>query len=118
MATKKAAQTTETTTETTKETNNQQNSQTGCNPSEIRNNFRAKTLSEQGKIDAEKDARIYFQAYNQQLNSLLDRGTIALAKKRLAECHQYPDFEVVESAVIEEMKSFSPSEKATLFLPQ
>jgi hypothetical protein len=112
---------------TKKQTENQTNqaenqvnnptSQTGCKHSEIRNNFRAQTLLEQGKLDAEKDARIYFQAYNQHLNSLLDRGTVALSKKRLNECNLYPDFEVVESAVIEEMKAFSPSEP-TLFLPQ
>ncbi|MGL4501865.1 MAG: hypothetical protein ACRCU2_22545 [Planktothrix sp.] len=118
MATKKQpTETTNQTTETTKETNHQTTSQIGLKPSEIRNDFRAKTLLEQGKIDAEKDARIYFQAYNQHLNSLIDRGTVALAKKRINDCQLYPDFEVVESAMIEEMKSFSPSEP-TLFLPQ
>jgi hypothetical protein len=116
MATKK--QTTETTNNQDTNQVNNQTSQNGLKPSEIRNDFRAKTLLEQGKIDAEKDARIYFQAYNQHLNSLLDRGTVSLAKKRLAECHQYPVFEDVESSFVEEMKQFSPGEKATLFLPQ
>jgi hypothetical protein len=116
MATKK--QTTETTNNQDTNQVNNQTSQNGLKPSEIRNEFRAKTFLEQGKIDAEKDARIYFQAYNQHLNSLLDRGTVSLAKKRLNECNLYPDFDVVESTVIEEMKAFSPSEKPTLFLPQ
>ncbi|MGL4499560.1 MAG: hypothetical protein ACRCU2_10910 [Planktothrix sp.] len=114
MATKK--QTENQTNQTENQVNNP-TSQIGLKPSEIRNDFRAKTLLEQGKIDAEKDARIYFQAYNQHLNSLIDRGTVALAKKRINDCQLYPDFEVVESAMIEEMKSFSPSEP-TLFLPQ
>lgn len=115
MATKK--QTTETTNNQAENQVNNPTSQNGCKHSEIRNNFRAQTLLEQGKLDAEKDARIYFQAYNQHLNSLLDRGTVALSKKRLTECNLYPDFEVVESTMIEEMKAFSPSEP-TLFLPQ